>query len=430
MSANRVCLASTILGLLCCACDKDIQDTQWPETGDSPVDTDTTEPDEGPCSGGGWGAIQDPDNAIHVRTDGSDVGDGNVGDPVATLEQAVELARARSTDKLIALGQGTFTGGADLEGATDLGETDNGTVIQGCGVGETIIETSDGSATVFHLDGASGVVIQGLTSRGGTRNVQALNGANATLEDLIIEDATEVGVFAHGTNVELVLSDVEVHDTQAGRAGVGYGFAFQHGATVTMSGGGAWSNVAAGVLLDGVTEVCLDGVTIEGTQPTSAGWFGRGISVQNASAQVSILDSTVTRNADAGLFAVEPLSVTVTGSTFHETGEGAIPDGTEATGDGMVFVRPTDDANPSLFNVTLQDNIVSSSARAGIVLDGVTASVSGTIQKDNDFSEGGTSLVSQGSADLSSSTDDIATMSDTEALGLNVTDIDVLSDEP
>src|SRR5687768_14614471 len=80
-----------------------------PDESDS-GETETADPDtadrSGPCAGGGWGLITDPD-AVHVRSDGSDGGTGTVDAPLATLDAALEAVRAGGPRR-IAIGPGTY----------------------------------------------------------------------------------------------------------------------------------------------------------------------------------------------------------------------------------------------------------------------------------------------------------------------------------
>ncbi|MFH1463474.1 MAG: right-handed parallel beta-helix repeat-containing protein [Pseudomonadota bacterium] len=402
-----------------CGSDKDdTEDTA--ETGTPDTDTGNTGFDPtGPCDGGTWGAIADPENAIHVRADGSDDGDGSVESPLASIAAALELTRARAEDRIIALGPGTFETNIIL--AHDLGDgrSDDGTTIQGCSAAETLLEDAT-AASVISVHAAQDVVVEGICTHGGKRGILISSAASASLSDVVIEEAYGVGLLVLGNGTQVTLAGVEVYGTLPFTDGNnGYGLAFQEGAAVAMSGGGAYDNTGIGILISDVDDVSLSGVAVEGTLQDGDGLFGRGVQIQDYAVNVAIEDLTLADNHDAGLFALRTQVLTMSGCTITGTLAGTAPDSGDATGDGIVVSRGDGNLNPGDYVATLEGNTVTGSARAGIVIDGTTTAVSANDLSANGFTQDGTSLVSQGPAAVSGD-DTVAALEEAEALSLNL----------
>jgi hypothetical protein len=410
MSASKQALLLT-LALVACG-DKD--DTGSPpgdsqDSGDTAPDSgDSSPPDtQPPCADGGWGAISPWETAVHVSADGTPEATGTWADPVSDPDAALALLRERGTDKHMAIWPGSY--GVKLSLTAASGDSD--TVIQGCSAAEVTLEADDASAAVIEIAAATGVSLEGISTRGGTRGIQVWSGAEATLTDLLVEGATEVGLIVHGNSVQASIEGVEVHGGGAG----GYGIALQEGATVAMSGGGVFDASTVGLLIDDVADVSLSGITVEGTTQDSAGAYGRGVQVQADSGSVTVQASTFTANQGAGIFAMEVLSLDLTGNTVEATAASSIPGSAATTGDGIVFTRGDGNRDPATFQGSFDSNVISDSARAGIVLDGVTCQVSDNTLSGNVAGD----ILAQGPADISGS-DTYTSLGETEALGLNL----------
>jgi len=386
------------------------QDT-GPDTGDPGIDTgETGDVFVPPCADGGWGDIDEPESAIHVSASGSAKGDGSMEDPISDLAAALTLTRERKKDKRIAIWPGTYPSNLSLSHE----EGDDATVIQGCSADEVFIEAADAEESVLKVTEATGVVIESVCSRGGTRSIQVWSAAQADLLNLRIEESIEAGLVIHGNSVVANIENVEVHSTVTTDDGFGYGIAFQEGATVTMSGGGAWDSTSVGLLIEDVSEVTLSGITVDGTNQDDDGLYGRGLQIQEWSGPVYITDSTFSSNFGAGVFAMTSLYVSMTGSAVETTGASGIPESSSASGDGVVLTRGEENLDPADYVGALDGNTITGSDRAGILLDGVTVDVSA-----NTVSDSGYEIVSQGPADVSG-TDDCTALGDTEALELNL----------
>ena len=363
----------------------------------------------GLCAGDSWGLIDKPEMAVHVATDGADTAAGTYDDPVSSVTAALELTRALTEDRYIAIAPGTYVE------TIILGSNDNDTVIQGCSTDEVTIEASDSQIPVVSVGVATGVTVQGISVDGGRRSVQVWSNATGILlSDIVVQNASETGVLIHGNGTEATLTNIEVYDTEPTNGGFGYGVALQEGATVTMSGGGVWNSTAVGVLIEDVTAVDISNIEVDGTKANADGYYGRGVQFQSDCGLSTLVDTTISGSDDAGIFVMEPIVYTMTGNTILTTTASAIPDSYATSGDGVVITRGDNNRNPADFDTTLEDNTVTGSDRAGILLDGVTSAVSGNTISDVSFE-----IVRQNSASVSGN-DDVAELSGDDVLDLNL----------
>jgi hypothetical protein len=396
--------------------------SEKPDTGSVRDTEDSGLPAEGPCVDGGWGAITDPASAIHVRVDGDDAGDGSLTSPLASPGVALELARQRGGAPIVALGPGSFESQLVISSDPGDGFSHDDLSMQGCSAAETLLEAASESDPVIAVFGASGVDLEGISTRGGTRGIQVWGGAQVAIRAVSVEQAELVGLIASGATTELELSEVEVRDTQSWfEVGDGVGMAFQTGARVRVSGGGVYDSVGVGVLISGASEVELNGLTVQGSQPASIGGPGRGIQIQDYSERVRIEGASVSDCHDAGVFALRTQSLELLDSQVQGTLAGDA-DGV-ATGDGVVVTRGDGNLDPASFEALLEGNSVTGSARAGVVFDGVTASASGNSLSGNGFTQEGSSMVAQGPAEVSGA-DTVATLDEESTLALALEPLD------
>ncbi len=405
LTAIALTLAVSTLALAACGEPK-VDDTGPPDTDDTigTTDTgDTQEPEPGPpCAGGIWGHITDPDNAIHVRRDGDDDdGDGSASNPLDSVQAALDLIASDGTLTRIAIGPGEFQGNDALSAGYH-----DGVVIQGCSVAETILEGRVSDQSVLAVSAASDVTIEGLSVRGGTNGVMLWSGAAATLREVSVTDSYRSGISIGGNDTTITLDTVEVHSPRTFSDGsAGYGLLIQQGAAVDMTAGGIYFASLAGILIEDSAEVSLSGVTVQDTLPSSTGALGRGIVILNYTEIVTIDDVTLTANTDAGIYSSTTFQLTITDSVVEGTAAGTIADSGDTTGDGIVVSQGDQTMNPADFTAIIDGNTVTDSARAGIVLDAVTASVSDNTLTDNGYDQGGISIVSQNGALVSGSDD-------------------------
>ncbi len=414
-----------ILSLLVACGDKDDTapgDTQPDSPVDSPVDTGPdTGPDTDPpadpaieaCSDGSTGYITDPELAVHVWAGAEPDGDGSWGHPFQDITSALELTRLLDADKRIAVWTGEYS--ENLRISTKAG--DDATVIQGCGPDDVILSADDDTLPTITINSAQDVQIEGLCSRGGRRDIQIWDDAFVYLEAVRSEDAAEAGILVHGGATMATLVDVEVINPIAGVDGLGYGVAVQEGATASIDGGSITGATAVGVFIDDANEVDIEALEVSGTLTDADGYYGHGLQVQADTVQVSVDGASFTDNQGAGVHVLQGLGFTLTSSTISSTVAAGIPDSAESTGDGVVVSRGEGNINPATFVAVLEGNTIEGSARAGVLLDGVTAALASNVLSGNGYGE---DVVLAQDFAVFSGIDEVTELSEGEALELNL----------
>ena len=333
-----------------------------------------------------------------MRADGDDAGDGSGDAPLATLGAAVTLSREAGQPRRIAVGPGTFAASLNLSGQ-ELGDpTDSGLSIEGCSPTETIVEAADSTEWVIKVTESTGVRLAGLGLEGGRRALWVWGGAEAEIESVHVTGSGRLGVIIGGTDTIATLTNVEVHDpvveTDNDGTEYGYGISFQD-STATMTGGGVWGAHRVGILCH-FANVIFEDVSVEDTAPDSDGYYGRGIQLQELST-ATITGGSLAGNSDAGVYSLCSLYLELDGLSVDATAASGVPEQAADTGDGIVISQGTNDNLPSSYQSLLTGNTITGSARAGILIESVTAEISGnTAGADNGLSEGGSSIYAQG----------------------------------
>lgn len=377
-----------------------------------------------PCGDGTWGDLTAPTSAIHVRADGDDAADGSLDAPVATLEAALTLSRARSSDKTIFVGPGTYSV-TELTITDDAGDgaTDDGLTIDAC-ADEVTLEAGDDGSPVVRVSAASDVTLARLDLVGGTRSLFIWNGAIVTLHKINIKEGRYAGLVIGGHETLVGGEHNSVSDTSGSsddlgaEAEGGFGIGIS-GATVNFTQTFVRNARVAGVFVDSDARdggVAFEDLTVEGTSADAEGRYGRGVHAQDV-ASLTLTDCTLTDNQDAGVFVLQASEVSLIGVAVDATAAGVVPDSDETSGDGIVItsVDETGDLfNPADFDATLDGNTVTTAARAGILLEGVEATADG-----NSASGDGEDLVMQGDAIVTGADSTDFTDLNASPLGIN-----------
>lgn len=396
------------MGVLGCAGDK-VDDTATPAS---------------PCGDGTWGEVADPATAIQVRADGDDAGDGSLESPVATLDAALALSRARSADKVIFVGPGTFAV-SDLTIAGDPGDgsTDDGLVIDACD-SESVLQASADDAPGVRVSGAQDVSLSRLTISGGAPGLFLWQGAKVKLNQIAVRQGIKVGVVVSGHETLVEATHLDISDTQpdgGGAGGFGLGLS---AATMSLSSARISNSAVAGLFLDGdgeVGDVTLTDVEVDGTSADGDGAYGRGLQAQDL-VRLVLSGGSYTNNQDAGIYVLQAADLDIEGVTVTGVTAGAVPDSEDTTGDGIVITSVDDSGalyDPADFRVTLTSNSSAEQARAGFLLEGVTAEANGNTSADGTFG-----LVFQGDTDLTGSDQPAATDLSGAPLDVNRAELD------
>lgn len=370
-----------VLGLLL-GCPPDDDDSS-DDTGDDDAGDDDFS--VGPCSGGTWGGIGDPEHALHVRVDGSDDGDGSLAAPFRTVPRAVEVSREAGQPKAIAIGPG----GKWVE-PVSITAADDGLVIEGCSHEQSEI----GSVTV---DGVEGFRLADLRSSSGS-TLAIANSTSVQLERVTVPYGLHAGVSVLDSDA-VTLDEVRVRSIEQG----------------SLADCQQWGNWATGVRLVGSTvdvsaldvrdgqgsglvavdsTLTLAGASIGDIAAAGSGQIGRGIHLEDC-ASVTLDDITIAGDlsgvADAGIFAMGCGELTVTDCVVQDAVGVTLPLG-GTSGDGIVATPGPAPLDPSACVVVLEDNEITEVARAGILLDGVSASLSGNTTDAEFFSQNGAAV--------------------------------------
>ncbi len=372
-----------------------------------------------PCADGSWGDLDSPTTAVQVRADGDDSGDGSLDAPVASLDAALALTRARSEDRTIFVGPGTYTvSDLTLESAPAAGGSDDGLVIDACS-GEVTLEAGDPDAPVIRVSGAQDVSLAHLTLSGGTRSLLVWKGAKARVSSVLVKGGVIAGVVIGGHDTLVDMTDLNIQDSEGDGDGLGgFGLGIS-GATVRWSRGGVSKARVAGVFIDSDARdggVTLEDLDVSGVSADSDGAYGRGIQAQDA-ASLTMSGCTVSDTQDAGVFVLQATSLVLEGVTVDTVSAGLVPDSEESSGDGVVITSLDDSGDvldPDGFSATLTDTTVSGVARAAVLLEGVTATADGSA-----LSGGTNGLVVQGDAALTGGDAEDAEDLNASPLGLN-----------
>lgn len=403
-----------VLLIWSCACKGGGDDKTVRDSKDS-VDTGTSDPVESPCADGTWGALTDPttdwdgsgdlvgdpETAIHVRTDGDDGDEGTLDAPVASLDVAVTLSRGRDSDKVIFVGPGTYEDVA-LSLSQDPGHeaTDDGLVLAGCR-DEVTLTAPDDDSTILRVSEAEDVRLYDLALEGGSRALWIWSGASVSMARMKVNHSGTIGVVMDGVDTVVDATKLIIGDTEdrPDHPGVAIGAGILH-AQVRWSGGGVSGSRQAGIFMQGDARygtLELQDLTVEDTTADDDGLYGRGMQVQNA-VTLSMSGVTISDSADAGLYILQTQLTTLDGLEVSGVSAGEIPAESDTSGDAVVVT--SDDGSgtsldPAGYVVTMTDGTLADYARAGALLEGVTATLEGNTGVGDEW------IVSQGDADVS-----------------------------
>lgn len=390
----------------CTATDKDAGT-------DTGTDTDDSATEEiAPCADG-WGAIDDlldVQTAVHVAPDGSPQGPGTVDQPFDTLEAAL-AANPQGAD--LALWPGSYPTALTLFVDSGAGIDHSGTRIVGCSSDEVRL-TGVTTDAVLSLVGVTDILLAGVGTEGGYRGLEARGGADLETLDVVVSDAVRTGVFLSGTATTGALRGLTITDPVPEDDGsYGWGLVIQD-ATVSVDDTRIENAHGVGALVH-FGDVDVTGLQIQGVATDAAGLFGRGLQLQEL-AQGQLEDVEIRQAHDAGVFAHRTLLLDLNNIWILDTGGGLTAEDGEATGDGLVVTRADGNEAVDTFQVSVTDSIFEGSARAGVVLDGVTATLVDVTTPDSALSQGGVGVWAQNGAEVSGDS-----VQATQPLKLNLT---------
>ena len=341
-----------------------------------------------PCPAGDFPEVGGLGRVLYVRPGGN--GDGSELNPFGTIQAAMDVAIGGTT---VVVGKGTyeetvsFSGGVSLYGAcpeetiifnsapsNEFGVLDvlvsgasakNLTVAasgrpaawveqQGTLTLEDVIVESPsflGLAVVFGARlTARRVIVRGTQPFGGRfgRGMEVQMGSSVELEDVLLEDNIEAGIFAFGEGTTVTMNGVVVRGTTIGQNGLGRGLHVQQFASMTGQRIVLERNADSGLVAGDGAEVSLTDLAARDGAGRPDGRFGRGVSVQGG-ATLQLERAFITDNRNAGISIASPAStatlkdVIVTGTQPGALGES-----------GGIIV--TEGASVTVENALLEEN--------------------------------------------------------------------------
>ena len=365
-----------------------------------------------PCDGT-WGWLDgriDPALAVHVAPVDTP-GDGTMGAPLSTIDEAVQMARDVGAPAVM-----IWPGTHDVTGlrlSTSSGDPP-GFALCGCGPDSVVLGGAD-AAGLWISDVE--MTVAGIAIGGGYRGLVVRSGASVDVVDVSVAGVDRVGVVVDGSGTAARISGLTITAVNPDED-VGYGMAIQ-GAQVTLDNLHITGGHGIGLFVhEGQVE--LSNAVIEGTVARGDGLLGRGLHMQQLSSG-TLDDVTLSGNQDAGLFALQSVGLVAENLHIDTTSTGLTEDGT-ATGDGVVITAGDSGAAPETFSFSMSNSVVDDNARAGVLLDGVQATLEGnTITNSGVVVEDNEILLQNGAvADGSDQAVDV-----TSELGLNIQVLDV-----
>ncbi len=320
-----------------------------------------------PCAAGTWGSADASAAATAWHVSEGAGGNGSPSAPFGTLEEAIAASRGEGASKAIVVWPGTYGTSLDL-GGTDLGDT--GLRLLGCSAAEVRLEGASTVAPVVKASTAAEVELAGLTISGGRRGVLAWQGSQITLTDVVVDGAGRAGVVIDGSSTYLRAERIQILDPLEESGAPAYGLAIQ-GAQADIDGLDVVGAGTAGVVIDGSsTYVRMNGASVTDTRLAADGRFGRGIHLQGQ-ASLELTDAALLRNHDAGLFALQGMSVRLTDVEVTDTRAADVTTGV-ASADGITITdgAPSENWGDAYFTAELSGVSVDAAGRAGILLAG------------------------------------------------------------
>lgn len=282
----------------------------WPETGHEECGPGQAHyPGQGgcqdvgdPCPAGDWAEDLPTDRTVvHVLAGAGAGGDGTVGAPYASIQEAVD---ASSTGTVIAVGKGDYEECVTVE---DFRE------IWGACVTGTTVTCNEPAEAVGVIAAHGPLNLRNLTVGGARPGVSSMLGGRVELQGVVVSEASVIGITVGGGS-SVTGNDVVVRDTGPdAEDNFGTGIQVVSGGTVELTRAVVERNLGAGVLAAySPTTVTLTDVAIHGNLPRGDRDAGIGVDAGQGPT-VTMNRVSIQDNHMVGVRAMEPgTSVTMT----------------------------------------------------------------------------------------------------------------------
>lgn len=233
----------------------------------------------------------------YVRPSSDMAGVGTLARPYGTLAQAAMVA---PTGSILALAKGTYRETVAFP-PKDL------TIIGAC-VEETILQAPAPATDIAIVGGGAGrFEFRRVTFTGASPAVIAIDTAVLDLEDVLVERASFVGLYAL-LGGQITGRRVAIQDTQL-VGGYGRAIYVEQGGSVWLTGAVISDHHEIAVMaLDASSSITLEDSRVTGTRPTPDGLYGRALDVEDG-ASLALTHVLVDDNAEYGVFCAQPDAV-------------------------------------------------------------------------------------------------------------------------
>ena len=254
------------------------------------------------CGVGPWGILEVNGTTVYVDVYADEDGDGTSEAPFTTMEAGLDAAGTSGTT--VAVAAGTY-----LE-TLELNSQNSGVHLTGRCRELVVLDASSGEDDESGIGAQASMAgfewsVSGVTVTGANYSGIMLVGGHLSVSDSIVVENRFAGILAWHQGSVLTLEAVEVQDTLPSLDGAyGKGIEILSGASLDATGGLVVGNTEAGIIaLDEGTTVLLTDVEVRDTQPTANDRFGWGIFLQSG-ASLAATGGLVVGNNDAGIIAV------------------------------------------------------------------------------------------------------------------------------
>lgn len=336
-------------------------------------------PEPAACADGSWAGITDPSQVVLVHADTSTPSQASA--VFDDLQDAVDHASDPANKQTVVVSSGRWASSIRLE--ANASPPNNNITIEGCAPDESILVPGPGLLNEPLIDAwaVQGITIRNLGLEFGRNALTVRDGANVTAEDLHIEASSQTGVFVTGGATIANLLNVDIVGSVPEASGFGWGLAVEDVGLdlgiglVTVNGGLIDGNSELGVYVNN-SEVDMVDTVVSNTLSNGGRW-GRGVHSQGGS-EVELTRLQLQGNSDAAVFALDPDLLVTNDVVIIIVPAAELPDQGGPTGDGIVAAR-SDATNPLAHRVEITGGEYADLDRAGVVLRGVDAELTGVV---------------------------------------------------
>jgi hypothetical protein len=221
----------------------------------------------------------------------------------------VDAALASRSGDVVAIDDGTYHESAQLDRPVTLvGRCAEKVIIDGQGLPDPglIVDAP--------------VTVRGLSVRRFVVGIQLSSGSGLTLEDSVLEDNTDAGIYSEGTNIQAKVARSVIRGTAPADLRTAFGIDLAHGTTLDVTDTALVANQGAGVIVTPGSKMTMTASVIRDSSHDADGVGGYGVNGQGGDA--TITGSAIVGNADTGIRAYKTSEITVERTVVRGTRPG------------------------------------------------------------------------------------------------------------